>query len=121
MHPAPFCAPLYTVGKVKHHKHCQHYPLYYPLLEVLPLFLQSAPGPRPRHSTSLRTWSSLSTRRIISLLTPGQARSRSDRENSPEKESMADLINSVFAPFGDFSCPTRSSNSRQADLRMKRT
>ena len=40
--------------------------------------------------------------------------------NSPENAFTADLINSVFAPRGLLSCPTRSSNSRYASLRMKR-
>jgi len=89
-----------------------YYPLSYPLLEVLPFFRQRAPGPLPTHSTSLAFCRSLSTRRTISRLTPGQACSSSAKVNSPENAEMADSTNSVFAPRGLLICPTRSSNSR---------
>ena len=58
----------------------RHYPLYYILSRQLPLFCQSAPGPRPMQSTDCPFCES-STRRIMSRLTPGQARSRSTRAN----------------------------------------
>ena len=54
----------------------KHYPLYDLFLRVLPLFSQSAPGPRPKDSTFPVSLRRRSTRRTISWLTPGHALSR---------------------------------------------
>ena len=51
---------------------------------LLPFFCQTAPGPRPRHSTNPAFCRFLSTFRTISRLTPMHARSSSTRRNSPD-------------------------------------
>jgi hypothetical protein len=88
-----------------------YYPLYYPLLRVLPLFRHSAPGPRPRHSTMPLSRRLRRVVRTISRLTPGQASSSWLKENDPRNLPTAASIICVLAPRGLLIWLRRLSNS----------
>jgi hypothetical protein len=75
------------------------HPLLHPLGGIT-LFPQRAPGPRPVQLRRPAFRRSLSTRRIMSRLTPGHARSRSAREKAPGKASIACSTSARFAPRG---------------------
>jgi hypothetical protein len=69
-----------------------YYPLFYPLLKVLPFLRHAAPGPRPRHSTIPFSWSLRRVVRIMSRLTPGQASSSWLKEKDSRNRSRAASI-----------------------------
>jgi hypothetical protein len=64
-----------------------------------------APGPRPAHASAPDSRRSRRTRRIMSRLTPGAWRSRSDSVNSPDWCSMMSRTRPVFAPHTIFTLP----------------
>lgn len=81
-----------------------YYPLSYPLLRVLSLFRQIAPGPRPKHSTRLDSWRLPRTRRIISRLTP--ASPRSARYQAEPSQAWRQIGEGCSSSFNSASGPT---------------
>src|SRR5437016_10303612 len=62
-------------------------PSFLPSFKGITLFRHFAPGPRPRHSIRPADFNSCNPSRIMSRLTPGQARSKSVMLNSPRSEA----------------------------------